>query len=144
MNSRSPRLAVLLGIAAVALLPGCTDSAEPGTTSDSAASTTPTARPSGSPSAYCDSVRNALDVQPASGPIVRTATAKYADAVDRVVAVAPPEARDFWTATAKLSRAIADGGQGDMQTATDAVTKLPAAAQVTKSACGLDILVTKN
>ncbi len=147
MSARQWRrsLAGLLCGCGLALLAGCgNDSTSTDTAGDGSASASASPRASADPKAYCDSVRKAHALQPASGPIDRAATARYADAVDQVVAAAPADVREFWAATAKLSRSIADGGQGDPTTASDAFAKLPAVAESTKKACGIDILATNG
>ncbi len=102
------------------------------------------AQPGAGPKAYCDSVRRAQALQASSGPIDREASARYADAVDQVVGSAPADVREFWAATAKLSRSIADGGQGDAAAGSEAFARLPAAVESTKKACGINILVSNG
>jgi hypothetical protein len=107
-------------------------------------SATPVPKPQpSSGSAYCTEVTQAIALRPAGGKLdaaAKTALARYAAALDRVVAVAPDGDREFWTATATLTRHAGRGGvKGDAAIATKAFARLPAATAHVQRECGIDI-----
>lgn len=85
-----------------------------------------------------------MNLRPPTGPVDLAASGRYADAVDRVVAVAPTGAAPFWTATARVSRSIANNGTGDAQAASEAFKQMTAVAADVSKQCGIDILRTSR
>ena len=141
MTWRRSLLLVLL--AAVPLVSGCAGATE---SDDSVAepptATSPSESPNPSPPAstkYCDSVRQAMAVRPPSGSVDRPAFARYAEAVEAVVANAPADIGPFWEATAQVSRSVAKGGQGDPAASQKVLAGMAAAADSIKRDCQIDI-----